>query len=417
MRYHARPTGRHRWLFLLFALLLALGALSPGVALARPAAAITFSGLNPPPNSTVPAGEVTIAATATSNGTITRIDAALNTQPLSFEVGGPSASVAAAFTGRILAPGEYNVFFIAEDSTGAVQSVSWRFTVRRTDPIPAGFMQVDAKIQIVFPHNNAPVTQANLANIGVLLFTPGTRIPVPCGFTGDVALWRAINNEPARPIAFGTRIIQQSGGLTFPQWVFNNIDVSAARDPNNKIFFFVTVNREPFGTNSNVWVHGADPRTIFPFQDVPTAVVPWPDPFSQLDTKIEIVFPNAPQVSQATRANIGTDIFRLFTLQSVDFARNPFVFLIRANNADVATFGAANDQRITATTGGVAHPRWVHNNVDVSFATTGTPPNLILFRSLIGDPAFESFPNVWSHGSDVRTFFPIQDVPERSCQL
>ncbi|MDA8219629.1 MAG: hypothetical protein M0Z94_18685 [Dehalococcoidales bacterium] len=415
MRDRLRQVSR-RLPYVAFALIVAASLVAPPLALARPAAAITFSGLNPAPNSTVPAGEVTIAATVTSTGNVTRTAMALNTQPLSFEVGGPSANVAALFTGRVLAPGEYDVFVAAEDSTGTTQTTSWHFTVRRSDPIPAGFMQVDAKIEIVFPHDGVPVTQASLANIGTVLFTPGTRIPVPCGFDGDVVLWRAINNDPARPIVSGTRIMQSRNGLTYPEWVFNNVDVSAAQNPNNKIYFFVTVNAQPNGTNSNVWVHGADPRTIFPLQDVPSAVQPWPTPPAQLDTKIEIVFPNSPLVRQATRANIGTDIFRLGTLRSVDFSRNPFAFLIRSLNADVATFGAVNDIRISASNGGVVHPRWVFDNIDVSQATTGTPPNLILFRSVVADTQFESFPNVWSHGADVRTFFPIQDVPERSCQ-
>ncbi len=407
-----------RLLALLAAALLALTSSGLGSALAQQGGGtITFTGLNPPPDSVVPAGETIIAATVNSTGTVGRVAMVLNSQPLSFERGGPSASVAAIFTGRILAPGLYTVNVVAEDSTGDRRSVTWRFTVRQTDPIPDNFMQVDAKIQIVFPHNNAPVTEANLANIGAFLFTPGTTIPVPCAFDRTVRLWRALNNNPAEPIAVGTKVIRNVAGRTFPAWEFNNVDVSAARNPNNKLFFFVTVGDQPSGTNSNVWVHGADPRTIFPFQDVPSAVLPWPTDPAQLDAKIEIVFPhNNLPVRQATLANIGTDIFRRGTLQSVDFSRNPFVHLIRSLNADVATYGATNDQRITATTGGVAHPRWVHNDVDVSAATTGTPPNLILFRSLIDDPFISTFPTVWAHGADVRTFFPIQDVPSQSCQ-
>jgi len=414
MRPQLPPRRRYGLFAALWCSLLALALLAPSLALARPAGALTFTNLTPAPGSVVSAGETTIAANIRSTGNVGRITLVLNTQPLSFEVGGPSASQVAVFTGRILAPGEYTANLVAEDSAGARQQVTWHFTVRLTDPIPANFMQLDGKIEIVFPHNAAPVTQANLANIGAFLFTPGTRTPLPCAFNGRVVLWRAINNEPARPLVQGTKVMRTVGGFLMPTWDFNNIDVSIARNPANKLMFYVTV--DGFWTNNNVWVHGADPRTFFPRQDVPTAVQPWPPEPSQLDSKIEIVFPNRPLVSQATQANIGTDIFRLGTLISVDLSRNPYVHLIRSLNADVAVYGATNDMVVQTNTGGVVHPRWVHNNVDVSQATTGTPPNLILFRSYIDNPLVETFPNIWAHGADVRTFFPIQDVPSRACQ-
>ena len=86
-------------------------------------------------------------------------------------------------------------------------------------------------------------------------------------------------------------------------------------------------------------------------------------------------------------------------------------------NAGVATYAATSDVVITVAADGVSpHPRWVHNDVDVSAATLGTPPNMILFRSIVDDPLVTTFPNVWAHGADVRTFFPVQDVPSRSCQ-
>ncbi|MHB1414127.1 MAG: hypothetical protein ACYC1C_02650, partial [Chloroflexota bacterium] len=334
----------------------------------------------------------------------------LNTEPVAVSREG-TAGRPTISSQRILAPGEYAVRVVVDDAFYGVQSSTWHFTVRHDDAIPAGFSQVDAKIQIVYPHDNAPVTQAELANVGAYLFTPGTNIPVPFDFDRPVRLWRALNNNPAAPVAVGTKVTRTVQGVTFPGWEFNDVDVSAARDPNNKLFFFVTV--DGIGTNSNVWVHGADPRTIFPFQDVPSAVGGWTD---SLDAKIEIVYPHddAP-VSQAQLANIGVDIFAHGTLQSVDASRHPFVMLVRSLNAEVATLEqghAGLGYPVTADTGGVEHPRWAFNDADV--AAANTPSNLILFRTVVNGAT--TFANVWAHGADVRTFFPVQDVPSRSAQ-
>ena len=62
------------------------------------------------------------------------------------------------------------------------------------------------------------------------------------------------------------RTITTSGGVKFVAWDFNDVDVSAARDPLNRLYFWVEVEGVP--TYSNVWAHGADARTIFPQPDV-----------------------------------------------------------------------------------------------------------------------------------------------------
>jgi len=66
-------------------------------------------------------------------------------------------------------------------------------------PIPAQAATgpVDAKIQIVWPHNNAPVAEATLANIEAYFLQPGTLTPVAQDFTNTVRLWAALNAEPA----------------------------------------------------------------------------------------------------------------------------------------------------------------------------------------------------------------------------
>ena len=43
-------------------------------------------------------------------------------------------------------------------------------------------LQIDAKIAIVWPHDNPPVTQAELANITAHLTQTGSRVGVACDF-------------------------------------------------------------------------------------------------------------------------------------------------------------------------------------------------------------------------------------------
>ncbi|GIW06855.1 MAG: hypothetical protein KatS3mg060_1660 [Dehalococcoidia bacterium] len=130
---------------------------------------------------------------------------------------------------------------------------------------------VDAKIQIVWPHGNAPVTQASKANIAAYLFHRGTLTSVGLDWTPTVRLWRAVGTGAFEHVATGVRTTQQAGGVTFPVWAFNDIDVSAAKDPTQKIYFRVTVDN--VDSRSNIWSHAADARTIFPQPEVPTGVV------------------------------------------------------------------------------------------------------------------------------------------------
>ncbi|MHB1132528.1 MAG: hypothetical protein ACYC4L_09100, partial [Chloroflexota bacterium] len=133
---------------------------------------------------------------------------------------------------------------------------------------------VDATIQIVWPHDGLPVASAAKANVGVTIFERGSDRAVAAEWSPTVRLWRALNNGPAEEVAVGKKVLKRVGGLTYPAWEFNDVDVSAARDPLNKIYFRVTV--DGVDSRANVWSHGADARTIFPKQDVPTAVVPCP---------------------------------------------------------------------------------------------------------------------------------------------
>ena len=369
----------------------------------------SFTNAVPVSESSVPAGARTIAVDVLGQD-IGRVSLLLNTEPLTVQRTGDAARVHVTAE-RELAPGEYTVAAIAEDATYGRRSITWRFRVVPAGgrlAVPDNFSQVDAKVEIVYPHDGAPVTQADLANVGAQLFLPGTRTPVPCDFNRTVRLWAAVNNAPAVPVAVGTRVMKTVGDVVFPTWEFNDRDVSPARDPANRIFFFVTVDNT--GTNNNVWVHAADPRTYFPTQDVPASSGSWP---AEVDTRIEIVFPHdGLPVAEAQRANVGVDIYAHGTFQSVDQSQNPFVHLLASLNAGVARYAGTGDRIDAYPQGNITHPRWDINDVDVTAANVS--PSVILFRSIAEGGT--SYPNVWAHGADARTYFPVQDVPDASCQ-
>ena len=138
-------------------------------------------------------------------------------------------------------------------------------------PVTAALGQVpnsvDAVIQIVWPHDNKPVAEATLVNISANLFDHGTSISVPGSWSPPVTLYRSLNNGVGEAVATGKKRLVTDGTLVYPVWDFNDIDVSAARDPINKYYFWIEV--EGVETHPTIWAHGADARTYFPTADEP----------------------------------------------------------------------------------------------------------------------------------------------------
>ena len=128
---------------------------------------------------------------------------------------------------------------------------------------------VAARIEIVWPHDNAPVTEAKYVNVSASLFVPGSLLSVPPTADYRVRLFRSLNNGVSEPVAVGTKRILGVGPGAYPLWDFNDVDVSQASDPSNKYYFTLTV--DGLQTFTNVWAHGADPRTYFPTMDAPIA--------------------------------------------------------------------------------------------------------------------------------------------------
>lgn len=268
---------------------------------------------------------------------------------------------------------------------------------------PRGPIEVDAKIQIVWPHESKPVSQATQANIAAYVFGRKSTTSVNPVFDRPLRLYRARNNDPEQEVAIGQKTTSVHGLLKFPVWQFNDVDVSEARDPLNKYFFRVAVE----GVNSlgNVWSHGSDARTYFPRTDTPTEVLTQAP--SAVDAKIEIVWPhdNLP-VEKATRANIGVYLFERGTLKSVPADYNRTVRLWRALNNEIEQEVAVGEKTMK-TEKGLTFPTWQFNNVDVSAARDGQ--SKYYFRVTVD--GVRAYSNVWSHGKDARTYFPKPDEP------
>lgn len=131
---------------------------------------------------------------------------------------------------------------------------------------------VEARIAILWPHGDLPVSEARLANLTAYLTYPDCRVTVPCDFDPVVTLWRALNNEPAEPVAQGSRRMAEVDGQRVPVWDFNDVDVSPARNPENKLHFWIEV--DGHHTRSNFWTYGADARTYLPNPETPLGDCP-----------------------------------------------------------------------------------------------------------------------------------------------
>ncbi len=269
---------------------------------------------------------------------------------------------------------------------------------------------VRAKIEMVWPHGGASVREAELANITAYLIAEKGNDPPPCDWEPTVRLWAALNSQPARPIAVGEKRMVTASGRTFPAWDFNDVDVSAARDPANKITFFATV--DGVRTLRNIWVHAADARTLLPQPDVPLGVVDAPP--AAVDARIEVVWPHDDlPVEQARLANVTAYLFATNSLEAIPpgLGWRPAVRLHYSLNTDAEELGAylsapIGSSRVITTEAGLAFLAWDFDNIDVSAAQD--PINKLYFWLSVDDVIV--FPNVWAHGSNTPTISPQTDV-------
>ncbi len=300
------------------------------------------------------------------------------------------------------------------------------YTIRAQSPNAAAGM-VDAKIELVFPHDRAgrpqPVDKAPLVNVLVYLFEADSLQPVACNLPVEVRLRRASNlvdgagnavNVPARyQSPPGQPVLRRVGDKVFQAWVFNDVPVGFFETPGldptrSKDFYLVEVKGVPY--RSNVWAHGADARTYLPAQSPVTA-----GPFSQAEPVVQLVWPHSggqpAPVDRATHVNIGVDLTDPQTGASAPASfPNRVALLWSLNTGILQPLKAADGVIQVQDAGGTPHPRWVFNNVPVEAARD--PVNKYYFVAAIEGTAAPVA--VWAHGADARTYLPQPDIPDGS---
>lgn len=299
---------------------------------------------------------------------------------------------------------------------------------------PSQLPAVDAKIQIVWPHDAqgrpAPVQSAPLVNVEVYLFERGTMNPILCNFPNQVILRAAGNgltaprfysqflthDYPTWPRSFvGQRVIRTVDGKTFPVWLFNDVPTGLGVTLElPKTYFMVDV--VGADVRSNVWSHAADPRTNAP-QRTPATAVGSATP-GAADAVIQIVWPhdaqgNFQEVARADLVNVNAAIFHHPESERVSVAAGlaPAVRLFRSLNTGYLEEVKRADGVVTINSGAASWPEWVFNDVNVSAARD--PVNKYYFLARVD--GVETHTTIWAHGADPRTYFPQRDVPARSC--
>jgi hypothetical protein len=120
-----------------------------------------------------------------------------------------------------------------------------RILVERVAPIP---LSVDAPIEVVWPRD------AKSANISGVLLSPGTTQAVPCRWNPTVRLYASVDGGPTLLAGNGVKRIVNQGGLQYPVWDFNAVDISAAAS-GRSIDFWMDVNGTT--TRATRWTYSA----------------------------------------------------------------------------------------------------------------------------------------------------------------
>ncbi len=300
----------------------------------------------------------------------------------------------------------------------AGMATSGVWAVRPNPPPSQALGAVDARIEIVWPHDGAPVTEAKLANVGLRLFRPGSLLQPACGWAPEVVVWQATDSDPAIPLE---RAEQRSvDGRPFPYWEVNDVDVSRANDPEHKLYFMVRTIGPVAATT--IWAHAVDSRTYYPFPDMPSGIAV--GDIEAVDARILVVWPHdgtgqSRPVKEATYANVAVALFEHGTRLSVPIGwEPPGLTLYGAWDHEVGSPLATTALRLERTAGAITYPVWEFDNIPVSRAAATDSPEQalgsVLYLWVMAD-GVETYPTVWAHGADARTFFPARDEPIQGC--
>jgi len=269
------------------------------------------------------------------------------------------------------------------------------------------------RISIVWPHDGGgtftSVARSKAVNVSVW---PSNAVSCDEPPEQDIVLWKAFNNEPAVPVDIdGEFFLREQDDVEFPSLEFNTVPADIAANPSVNRFYFL------LGYSGNVWVDAADARTYLPDPVKPTGFSEESEP-GAVDARIQIVYPHDRQgnfvsVADAELVNVAVDLFAHGTLESVgmDYDAGPIVlYIAEANYAMAPAQADAGDSLVVATAnlepykiGDVEYPRWVFNNVKVEPGKQ--------YHYLVKVHGVETYPTLWTHASDARTYLPHPAAP------
>ncbi|RME84044.1 MAG: hypothetical protein D6775_06565 [Caldilineae bacterium] len=286
-----------------------------------------------------------------------------------------------------------------------------RLQASATDQIPPA--DVDVRIEILWPHDFAPVTEARLANLGLRVYAGRSMEPPPCAWMPPVELWVAEDAGPLRRLGLAQQRTVE--GHSFPFWEFNDVDVTWANDPNHKLVFLAKVPAGLATSHSSLWIHAADARTLLPEPPEPAGLTT--EAPEAIDALIRVVWPHDEQgrfvpPDQANLVNISAILVARDTLLALAPEHlPPRVWLIGALDNQVGRRLAVGEPR-RVDTGAFAYTTYEFNNIDVSLARD--PAHRWAFW--LETPDVESASNVWIHGIDGRTIAPELLEPVVGCR-
>ena len=185
----------------------------------------------------------------------------------------------------------------------------------------------------------------------------------------------------------------------FPYWELNDIDVSQTNNPARKLYFMVRV--DGVDTATSIWAHGADPRTYFPQQDVPSGVAT--DDLDAVDARIEIVWPHRRRGQSALRGRRHPRQYRGRTLQTRHPPFGAGGLASRPGSCSTAPWDQEVSRALSRTPSG-PHPSIRRDHLSgmgipqrvVAHATDPTA-KLYLWANVTGTT---TYPTIWAHGAD-----------------
>ena len=310
--------------------------------------------------------------------------------------------------------GDALIFSFAYASSGLVAGTSNIGLIARRPAAAAQTVPdlVDARIEILWPHDYAPVERAQLANLGIRLYRGRSQELPPCAWQPPVEVWAARDAEPLRLLGMADqRTIEDH---PFPFWEMNDVDVSWANDPKHKLVFLARVAPGLADSAASPWIHAADARTFLPEPPEPTGLTT--DPPAAIDAIIRVVWPH-----NELGAYVPPEEANLVNISAVLFARDTRLALAADHLPDRVWLIGALDNQVGRRLA-VGEPRRVKgdgfeyttyefNDIDVSLARL--PRHHWTFWLEIPDQNAAS--NVWVHGIDARTRAPSLLEPIAGC--